>query len=238
MDKHVDMGAVPGALERVQRAGIRSELGITVGFPGERPVDVLETVKFVLRYRSAPGIVFPYVQPITVDGDSLLRTRPADFGLANTRLIDWESNDRRNVFPVRLYRWFFLSNAVFNASLSYETATGLDTVDRLDLNLMALASEIACLVYLLGIETGKSETAQEILDPRGYDVSWLPTEDPEYWHPDGVPRSLPLQDWWSADKNAPELKSRINRFLIHALRDLNEHLTSGEVECDQLGVRS
>ena len=221
MDKEVQMEDVYRTLAMLREVGMNSELGITVGFPGETSADIISTIKFVLRYRDQPLVKFPYVQPILVDGDSLLKTRPADYGLANTRVMDWETTDGRNTEGVRLFRWFVVSNAVFNPDLSTEKSVGLEGLSGIDFNALALASDMASLIYELGKETDRELDLTQFLENwDGKPVREVSSDDLLYWHPENVPAAVSLSRWFSLDKNDGKARRRIHELVLHAVREL------------------
>jgi len=221
MDKEVQMDDVYRTLAMLRDVGIKSELGITVGFPGETTGDIITTIKFVLQYRDQPLIKFPYVQPILVDGDSLLRRQPADYGLANTHVMDWETTDGRNTVGVRLYRWFVISNAVFNPDLSMEKRVGSDQIAGIDFNALPLASDMASLIYGLGVETGRESEVTRFLESwDGDQVQDVSPDDLRYWHPENLPTGVSLSQWFNRDKNNGDARSRINELVIGAVREL------------------
>ena len=221
MDKEVNMDDVHRTLAMLKDVDIKSELGITVGFPGETSSDIITTMKFVFQYRDQPLIKFPYVQPILVDGDSLLRQQPADYGLANTDFMNWETKDGRNVVGVRLYRWSVMSNAVFNPDLSIDKSVAWDKLGGLDFNSLSLASEVASLIYGLAMENGREREASEFLQGwEGNSVLQVSPEELQYWHPENVPAEISLSQWFNREKNNSEARGKVNELVIGAVRQL------------------
>jgi anaerobic magnesium-protoporphyrin IX monomethyl ester cyclase len=83
-------------------AGICQSISLIAGFPGETDEMFLKTKEFVAEYKSYFTVT---VQPMMIANNSLVHTRPEDFGVASgSDWLKWHTLDGTNNYDVRLNR--------------------------------------------------------------------------------------------------------------------------------------
>ncbi len=113
-------------------AGMYQYLPVLVGFPGETPEDLAETVDFIIQFRETPRLHFYQPSPVLVRTNAELYEHYRDFGLANNEVLHWQDVAGTNTYMVRLARCFVASQAQGNPEL---TPAGVVCMDYLSQNL-------------------------------------------------------------------------------------------------------
>ncbi|MFC1850757.1 B12-binding domain-containing radical SAM protein [candidate division CSSED10-310 bacterium] len=232
MGKNFSVDRVKQVLAAAIELRIENHLAIIVGFPGELPEDVLLTALFILEYKKKPCITFQYVTPIVIKPNSLLHTNYQDYDLSSNDHDNWISTDRRNDRAVRIFRFLFINNLLYNDELSLEQSNQLDPYrlwEYLDFNSPALASDVVAIFYLLALNSHQEEKTRLFFEQWATQNtaaanSVLPgqsfaQQELEYWYPQGVPRGIQLAGWFTSDKNSVESKQKIVRFLLELIKD-------------------
>ena len=83
-------------LRECSRAGIAQCCPIIIGFPGETPEDVAETVDFILEFQDLPLCRFLLPAQLVVRPNSPLHDQYAEFGLADNNYYGWCTCDGTN----------------------------------------------------------------------------------------------------------------------------------------------
>lgn len=98
--------------------GIYQYVPIIVGYPGERPCDVVDTLELMARCYAmshcdtlTPGL-------LVVRPNSTLHRDYPEHGLADNRYYDWSTVDQQNTLPVRIVRRYLASQMHGNRELS------------------------------------------------------------------------------------------------------------------------
>lgn len=149
--RHTDARRV---LRDCSRAGIYQAIPIILGFPGETPEDVAETVEFILEYQDLPGCRVLLPCQVLVRPNSPLHTRYTEFGLANTNYYDWHTSDGTNTLHVRIARRYVARQAQGNRELS--EAGLVDTRDfaQIGLNVPATSRDLFRLLHEIAVRAG------------------------------------------------------------------------------------
>ncbi len=210
--------------------GIRSDLPIIVGFPGEQPSDVLTTLLFVLQYRKYVTFYDPEI--LAILPNSRLWHDFRKLALDSNDITYWRTIDGRNNVDVRAFRRFLLRNAISNQCLSLDAVNDLDDIKALDFNQFFLASELAAILYQLWELCGTSNKMVPILTNWGgepLDESFLSPVQLQYWHPEKVPPDLDLSRWFSREKNSPDRKLMTLNLLFETIRTVVNGTSPREV---------
>ena len=135
--------------------GIYQYLPVLVGFPGETPEDLAETVDFIIQFRETPRLHFYQPSPVLVRTNAELYEHYKDFGLANNDVLHWQDVAGANTYMVRLARCFVAAQAQGNAEL---TPAGIVCRDYLsqDLNDPAVARDLFHLLRSLFDRSGSA----------------------------------------------------------------------------------
>jgi hypothetical protein len=224
MGKNFRLEEAKHILLDAQALGIDSYLPMLVGFPGEEPEDVLADLLFILEFQRQPRFRFPYVSPIEIKENSDLYARYGAYGLADTNAHAWSTRDGRNTRDVRVFRMWLLANAIFNPTGNLETQTHGDLIATVDFNHLAVASDVAAMLLLLGASGGTQAAAEEFIQAWSAapwpGFSAFPIRD---WRLESAPAEFRWEPWFGSDKNTPETKAKILGRLLEGMRDLSRY---------------
>ena len=133
-------------LRDCSRAGIAQHIPIILGFPGETPEDVAETIEFIFEYKDLPGCHVHLPCQIVVRPNSPLHSRYEEFGLSNNSYYEWCTVDGTNTLPIRIARRFVARQAHGNASLSMEGLVDTGEMPVIRLNQPNTAEDLYRLI--------------------------------------------------------------------------------------------
>ena len=129
------------------RAGIHQAIPIIVGFPGETPEDVAETIQFIFEFQDLPDCCVLMPRLVVVRPNSPLYNNYANFGLANNAYYEWFTSDGSNTLPIRIVRRFVAQQAQANLTLSEKNLVDTQEILQVRIDEPNTASELYRLLH-------------------------------------------------------------------------------------------
>jgi hypothetical protein len=145
------------------RLGISQWIPILVGYPGETPDDLLETLRFVLEFRHTPGVTILPAMPVTLRSGAPLKEQWVEFGLANSSQRHWHTIDGTNTVQTRLLRAFVVDQARMDPFGLPDKPVSPDRWRRFRWDEESLRLEWSGLVRALARRTAGESKAEEII---------------------------------------------------------------------------
>ena len=100
--KFFNMDLAKEVIKSTHSAGISQSISLIAGFPGETDEMFLKTKEFVAEYKKYFSVS---VQPMMIVENSLVHSRPEDFGVASeSDWLKWQTLDGTNNYDIRLNR--------------------------------------------------------------------------------------------------------------------------------------
>jgi len=206
-------------IDDCSKLGIRQDIPILIGFPGETPEDVVETAEFMLEYQVKPFIHFHQPAHVIVRKNTPLKLNPAHFGLQTTEDYEWATADGTNTLPIRIARRFILRQVHGNPELSMERLVDTEEIKAIALNASNVAEDLFRMLYALLARGNSAQSLGELFGER---------------RPDGRPageelgKEEALARWMQLDKDSAEGRERVYRLVLDCLRTLREAIRSRE----------
>lgn len=216
-------------LEDCSAAGIHQYLPVLVGFPGEEPEDLADTVAFILRYRDLPNLRFFQPSPVLVRQNAELYERYKDFGLSDNDVLRWQSTSGDNTYLVRLARCFVAAQAQGNPALD---RAGLICEDYLgfDLNDRAVAMDMFRLIRELYCRGGGEQQFAQRIDEMGKLSAIHGSALQKLWNQFGNIGDRTgdgnLKRWLTMDKNPVVVREVLFSTILEALGRLKAKVTA------------
>lgn len=220
-------------LEDCADAGVSQYLPVLIGFPGEEPEDLADTIAFLLRYRDLPNLRFFQPSPVLVRQNAELHEHYKEFGLSDNDVLRWQSASGDNTYLVRLSRCFVASQAQGNATLSRQ---GLVCEDYLgfDLNDRAVATDMFRLIRELYRRTANDDDFSRRIDEiavlssvHGSGLQELLNRFSTLVH---RPEDDGLKRWLLIDKNSVVVREALYSLVLTALSLLRDSLRRDDTE--------
>lgn len=223
------------------KLGIKQHIPILIGYPGESPSDVVDTLAFILSFKDKPFCNILTPSQVVVRPNSPLFERYADFGLANNNCYDWHSTDQKNSLAIRIVRRFMARNSLNNNPLDIENVVDNEEIKSVNLNDLNLAYDIFYIVEEIWGRCGKaSEFKTEIYSLSNITVSLTKSTISRRLY--GVLRKLASQflnssdhttvegtcmkncidPWLSIDKNSHDGRAAVYKFILKSLQILQQ----------------
>ena len=209
MNKRYRQADARRILRDCSRAGIAQHIPIILGFPGETPEDVAETIEFIFECQDLPGCHLHLPCQVVVRPNSPLHTRFADFGLANNNYYDWFTADGTNTLPIRIARRFVARQAHGNPALSREGLVDTEELPAIHLNEPATAGDLCRLVREVYRRAGSPDAFEEGFSGAAPDQSRRAAADGD----------LPGA-WLALDKDSASGREQIYTLILEGLRRL------------------
>lgn len=234
MVKDFDITNAQDVIERCIANNISVTLPIINGFPGEGVRDFLANMAFILRYRETEGIHFGYSNTCGIQKGTPLYEYPHDFLIEDKDENNFTLRDHYNTNHLRRFR------QVINTALMQNKA--IDTIDDLmatDFNDCSVGLELAQTFFFLCHYLGTTDTLSEIffLSKRHP----TPPNEPKTnacmlsWKVDRAIPLFDLSEWFSLNKNRPEVKKELLCLLDRAIVDFGIALTKqGKIDMADL----
>lgn len=188
--------------------GITQHLPIIIGFPGETPSDIVETIEFILCYRDKPFCQIHLPCQVLVRPNSPLHKNYKEFGLKNTRYYDWTTEDGTNSLWTRIARRFILRQAHSNSRLSIDTLVDTEEIKNVDMNETNVATDVFLVVKELFSRSGNLTVFENLL------LEWASqtTRRLNYNR-----KAADLSLWMELDKNSATGRDRLYNIIMAAL---------------------
>lgn len=159
MNKRFSQEVAARIIEDCIEIGIRQHIPMLIGFPGETPEDVADTVAFILRYKDRAGVHIHLPCHIVIRPNSPLYDNYTAFGLADRLGYEWRSADNKNNLSVRIARRFVARQAHGNPELSMEKLVDTEEIKSVKLNDPVVAEDLCRLLREMQTRGGLNETA-------------------------------------------------------------------------------
>lgn len=118
-----------------------------------------------------------------------------------------------------------VENLILNLSLSLHTMEAWQELEQLDFDQFSMASEIAGVLYelwkLSGLGASRSGILEDWKGDHREDIS-INDENLDYWHPDNIPKTINMENWFSRSKNSESDKLLICNCLFEALTRMHK----------------
>jgi Radical SAM superfamily len=122
--------------------GIRQNIQIIIGYPGEEPSDVVDTLELILRFKNEPMVTVLLPGLLVVRPGSPLYEDYPGYGLANNLYYEWSTADGTNNLHVRIARIFYIKQAHGNEDLKLNGIVEPGEIEALKLNEEPVAVDI------------------------------------------------------------------------------------------------
>jgi len=226
--------------------GILQHIPILIGFPGETPRDIVETLEFIFRFQDKPYCKVLLPCQVVVRPNSPLHDNFEEFGLENNNYYDWQTADKKNTLPIRIARRFVARQAHGNRDLDLTNLVDTEEIRSIDLNEPGVARDLFQILEEAFSRAGKPKNfyfAIRKWSIRSAIISWFrksqagpgssSTAVARHQAEDVGPRGLEsLERWLRINKNSEEGRERLYGLILAALRGLK-----AKVKEDALGDR-
>ncbi len=207
------------------RIGIRQDIPILIGFPGEQPEHLVETVEFMMEYQVKPHIHFHQPVHVIVRKNTPLKINPEHHGILSTEDYEWASADGTNTLPIRIARRLVMRQVHGNRDLSVEGLVDTEEIKAIAFDAPNVADDLFRLLYVIHARAQTSPTFLEMLAER-----W-----PEAVHANGSSDIVRDVDqaravWMSLAKDTPEGRDRIYSLMLACLKALREKVLSAKTD--------
>jgi len=133
MMKRYDLNVAKRILRDCSELEMISNLPVMIGFPGELPDDVVQTIVFVFENRKYANFFLPGTMKVL--SNSPIGSDPANYGLDDVSPRQWTTSDGVNTPEIRFFRRFFVANVVnCTRYLMFDEFLALNFTDRAILN--------------------------------------------------------------------------------------------------------
>jgi len=187
-------------------AGIAQSLPILLGFPGEKPEDVVETIAFITEFGRLPRVRFFQPSPVLVRPNAELYDRYEQFGLSNRSLTDWTTVDGSNTPATRSFRVFVVSQVLSNPTLSAVSMAVPEALNDVYFNDPSVADEafrlLSSIYRRAGVEDRFFDYVERLAQHSGV--------------------SGAEQQWRAIEKNGWLIRQIICEIVLQGLRTLRE----------------
>ncbi|MBS3735235.1 MAG: radical SAM protein [Phycisphaerae bacterium] len=202
MNKRYDQAEARRILRDCEELGIRQVLPIIIGYPGETPADLVETLDLIFEFSGRPLFKIGLPNLLVVRPNSPLHDDWQSHGLANTRYYDWSTADGTNDLHVRLARRFVARQAHSNPELSLDALADTGEMPQVKLNNEPAAGDLFEICRLLFDRAGcVEEFARRLREWSGRD------------------RNQPPKDLWKRlDKDGSSGRGKTYELVLAALR--------------------
>jgi anaerobic magnesium-protoporphyrin IX monomethyl ester cyclase len=137
MRKKYSLDVAMRIIDDCHRIGIRNYLPLVIGFPGETPVHLAETARFIDRCREQATFLDP--NQCCVRPNSPLHARFSEYGLTSNQYTSWTTADMTNTPVIRATR-----HAIIRAVLKGQGSSRSSIIAELEaFKLSAILSEVA-----------------------------------------------------------------------------------------------
>ena len=214
MNKMYDQEDARRILRTCDELGIRQVLPIILGYPGEQPGDVVDTIDLILEYKDRPNFKIGLPNLIVVRPNSPLYDSWQDHGLANQNYYDWSTVDGDNTLPVRIARRFVVRQAHSNPSLGVDELTDTEELANIHLNEDPVGRDTFAILAELFTRPGKLDEFHRLLDTWAQQTQTsAPAADAE----------SPYQDLWlRLNKDSADGRQRWIQLVLAGLKTFKE----------------
>jgi len=121
MQKGYTIKIIEANLKDATTAGIKTDINIVIGFPGENEKTVSETIEFIRRNRAYIGTISAFYD-LTLRPGSPIDRNPSKYGIKFKHWQYWYTKDKRNTFAWRICQMkFFLQKVTsMNVPIRYD----------------------------------------------------------------------------------------------------------------------
>jgi hypothetical protein len=231
MNKRYQQADARRILRDCSRAGIAQHIPIILGFPGESPEDVAETIEFMLEYKDLPGCHVHLPCQTVVRPNSPLHTHYEEYGLANNSYYEWCTVDGTNTLPIRIARRFVARQAHGNMSLSHDDLVDTSEILAIHLNDRATAEDLYRLMREIYHRAGDvapfegaiARCAEQVRgsSPGGLMKRLGPALSLYHGHTFRLD-SDPRETWHSLDKDSSDGRAHVYSIVLDGLRRLKQ----------------
>lgn len=236
MVKDFDITNAQDVIGRCIANDISVTLPIINGFPGEGVRDFLTNVAFILKYRETKGIHFGYSNTCGIQKGTPLYEFPHDFLIEDKDENNFTLRDHYNTSSLRQFRQVITTSLMQNKDIE-----SIGDLMSTDFNDCSVGLELALTFYFLTNYLGTTHVLPEIFflskrypsstDPGQVNAGLLP------WRVDRAIPLFNLNEWFSLDKNRPEVKKELLYFLKCVIEDFRNAL-SKQNKIDMAYLRS
>ena len=206
-------------LNDCSRLGIQCNIPILIGFPGELPEDIIDTVEFMYEYQDKPGMHFHLPVHIIVRRNTPLKAFPHKFGIENTQEYEWYTTDRTNTLPIRVARRFILRQVHSNRDLSMDTLVDTEEIATISFDEKNVALDMYRMLKRIYLRAGDLDSFYMALDglagPQGRGTP--KTTDPEE-------QDIYQSCWTKLSKDTREGRQFVYRMIVYGLRGLKQKI--------------
>lgn len=208
-------------LNDCSRLGIHCNIPILVGFPGELPEDIIDTVEFMFEYQDKPGMYFHLPVHIIVRRNTPLKIFPHKFGIESTQEYEWYTTDRANTLPIRIARRFILRQVHSNRDLSMDTLVDTEEIATINLDEKNVALDVYRMLKQIYLRADNLNSFYSLLDEFAASqrrVKLQVTDDPEE-------QERNYESCWNElSKDTREGRPFVYRMVILGLKNLKQKI--------------
>lgn len=198
MEKRYRVSDARRIIRDCSRLGIAQVIPILLGFPGEQAHHVVETIAFVLEFRSYPKVKILPPYRVVATANSPLATNPERYRLNIDSPASWSTEDGGNTPEVRALRRFFAWNALERREEG-DDIVDFDSFAALDFASPVVAREYFDLLDGIFRTMGEPEWTEILPVAAGGLGDWLNADRREISHRDlarAAVRALDRFDAW------------------------------------------
>ena len=214
---------------------IRQHIPILIGYPGETPKDLVDTLEIIFLYQDKEYCFIHQPNLIVVRPKSPLYEQYADYGLANNSYYEWATADNTNTLPIRISRRFVARQAQGNRDLSMDGLVDTEEILNVNLDEPNVARDVFDVLYHMLSRAEKPDLLYRAIDD--WDDRRFPAKgwfrsitDIGRWRKkngtessadaaaeDDPTRTRYFGRWNQLDKNSPKGREKLYKLILVAL---------------------
>jgi len=156
MNKNYDIQVAERILKDCWELRMSSAMPVMIGYPGETPEDIVDTMLFIFRNYRYCNFLPPGIMVILPN--SPISKNPDRYGIREALYYDWRTMDDRNNPNIRTLRRFFVTNAVRGSRFSE-----MGWLLGLDLSEPTLIRELLAFLEVIQRRLGQTASANHDL---------------------------------------------------------------------------
>jgi radical SAM superfamily enzyme YgiQ (UPF0313 family) len=205
--------------------GIMSYIPLIIGFPGETPEDIVDTLELIFNCKEKPfcEILMPGLLVITPN--SPLYYKYAEFGLANRNRYDWYTTDFSNTLPIRIARRFVVMQAYGNDDLSVENIIDTEEIPVINIDESVVANDLFGMIHEAFLRSEETDLFYSAINQWSNNTS---ETSPKQSYKKDQKKEDYFQLWLQLDKNCAKGREKLYGLILTALKSFRNKVKNSQ----------